>query len=602
MTRPYRYVLPPLRHPSNQIRLLRLLPGDESEDIHLSFSIHGLDEVPEYNAISYTWGELEDNGSVVYIDEEPFPVRNNCHYALWQARLHHPGEYVWIDAICTNQADDEEKSSQVSILGEIFAKATQVMACVGSHADDSEYLLECGFEDFDTWQDMSAQERRAWLDAKGEGCARRGFNASHSLSDRPYWKRVWVVQEVAVATHRVVLCGNSCLLWNTVDLCGHNLRGGLYGKTIQDAGLRVGDDEDSRAPPPSRLVANTSTAHAEAGSLSLETIISRFGSHKCSDPRDHIYGLLALIKWPVGAAPLRPDYSLTGLQLAEKILQLVTIEYTLPVVKLLQLSPNEPSVLAAIQRRRMARPDERGYSAPTQDVQHLQLGNVQILAVEQICNARIASGTLDATRQVKGPSPLVDWIFKLFMEDYQEAIRIFNETIDGDPSGERRHFEGRIPQLLTDGQNALGVLCSEARIGDFVAAYSANLSNANANNPGWHLGLVLRSRDDDSNICTIIGQAIVMTTSSEAFSQLNKDENRVLEADFDTTLTEEDMAILAAQDSNQIPIEPYAKIERLATYVNDYNANGPAFARMSNIRRLRGPNNAAEQITNIADL
>ncbi|EME41106.1 hypothetical protein DOTSEDRAFT_136367, partial [Dothistroma septosporum NZE10] len=166
----------PLDDAETQIRLLRLGPGTGSDPIELSVATFQLQNAPEYFAISYAWG-VEDIPMHVILDGSKFSVRLNCWYALSQVRYHYPGCSLWIDSICINQSDLEEKSHQVAMMYDIFAAAAKVFACVGPHADGSEIL--------DRTCDGSNHASSVATD-----------DAWSAFSRRPYWSRLWVVQEI----------------------------------------------------------------------------------------------------------------------------------------------------------------------------------------------------------------------------------------------------------------------------------------------------------------------------------------------------------------------------------------------------------------------
>ncbi|KAF9763118.1 hypothetical protein IL306_003236 [Fusarium sp. DS 682] len=97
-----------------------------------------------FYAISYTWG---DSGFTekTSINGQVMAVTKNCHYALTQVNDRYPSSpgnpvYIWIDSICINQDDNDEKSYQVAMMGDIYTKAFKVLACIGPHEDNSEML------------------------------------------------------------------------------------------------------------------------------------------------------------------------------------------------------------------------------------------------------------------------------------------------------------------------------------------------------------------------------------------------------------------------------------------------------------------------------
>ncbi|KAF3055683.1 Heterokaryon incompatibility protein 6, OR allele [Daldinia childiae] len=140
----------PMADARNQIRLLQIHHTKRDELIHCSLSIWSLSNLPPYHAISYTWGDPSQT-TYISINNQPLKVRKSCEYVLRQARWYEKylqnmslpwrHRYYWIDAICINQVDDEEKSHQVQMMGKIYRLASCVLSCIGPHADDSIFLL-----------------------------------------------------------------------------------------------------------------------------------------------------------------------------------------------------------------------------------------------------------------------------------------------------------------------------------------------------------------------------------------------------------------------------------------------------------------------------
>ncbi|KAF7188203.1 Heterokaryon incompatibility protein 6, OR allele [Pseudocercospora fuligena] len=171
-----------------------------------------------YLAISYTWGEAEPP-LTVFVNGESRKVRRNCHYALWQARLHYADSFIWIDSVCIDQESLSEKSQQVAIMGAIYGQAVKVLACIGPEADDSDYML--GFSDRFTNEDLDASGNNTitseaplpkalmqGLEAtKSPAEFQRFLNGSQNFIGRTYWSRVWILQELMMARSRRILCG-----------------------------------------------------------------------------------------------------------------------------------------------------------------------------------------------------------------------------------------------------------------------------------------------------------------------------------------------------------------------------------------------------------
>src|SRR6187402_1200250 len=121
---PYPYQ--PLQQ-TNHFRLLRLLPGSKSQDVECSLVNTSPDSMPEYDALSYSWGSSKDPHFTIWIDRIPVPVRENLYYALLALRRSSQAQVrvLWVDAICINQRDDAERSSQIQQMDMIYGQAEQ---------------------------------------------------------------------------------------------------------------------------------------------------------------------------------------------------------------------------------------------------------------------------------------------------------------------------------------------------------------------------------------------------------------------------------------------------------------------------------------------
>jgi hypothetical protein len=108
-----------------------------------------LDQAPPYIALSYTWGDPNDPLPIV-IDGIVVKVTRNLHSALTNLREDLVARPLWVDAICIDQSDDDEKSKQVQLMGKIYQEALHVMVWLGPADDTSDavmdYLNEVGQE------------------------------------------------------------------------------------------------------------------------------------------------------------------------------------------------------------------------------------------------------------------------------------------------------------------------------------------------------------------------------------------------------------------------------------------------------------------------
>jgi hypothetical protein len=112
----------PLDKSTASIRLLRFLPSVK-DTIACSFQTFNLDDGPSYTALSYTWGEPSPTSDIL-LDGVSFSVRENlsdAHRAILNRTS--TGElevsFLWVDALCFNQQDQQERSHQVNLMSRI---------------------------------------------------------------------------------------------------------------------------------------------------------------------------------------------------------------------------------------------------------------------------------------------------------------------------------------------------------------------------------------------------------------------------------------------------------------------------------------------------
>lgn len=124
---------PPVPLRDREIRLLHLQPGDEALDLQLSLSVASIDDVPQYEALSYTWGSFT---SSIVVEECNIPIPTNLTDALKRLRLHDRERVLWADSICINQTSIRERNEQVAMMAEIYKKCTRCFVWLGSEGKD----------------------------------------------------------------------------------------------------------------------------------------------------------------------------------------------------------------------------------------------------------------------------------------------------------------------------------------------------------------------------------------------------------------------------------------------------------------------------------
>lgn len=286
-----------------QIRLLTLSSGHCDEPLHCSLSVVSLLDRPQYNALSYVWGDIAPSAPSepsIILDKHVFPVTPNLYSALHHLRPRPLGAsqdpiVMWIDALCINQEDLDERNRQVAMMRDIYASATEVTIWLGEADEDS----DATFDDLPTLLDSSISDKRTDIQ-------RHAGNMFYAfMSTRTWFTRVWILQELAMARDDpFVLCGYKQTQWSSLMKAWHVVARDL----LSFIGTRLRPDEAAEGEitegeEKTELLAMTKLdvldslrphhkAHTGASLVKL-LYISR--SSAATDPRDRIYGLLGLL-------------------------------------------------------------------------------------------------------------------------------------------------------------------------------------------------------------------------------------------------------------------------------------------------------------------
>ncbi|KAI1760776.1 HET-domain-containing protein [Hypoxylon sp. FL1150] len=304
-----------------EIRVLILSPGNVDEPLGVSVSIQSLDSDPIYNALSYVWGDPEsarNPENIIGVDGCDFPVTTNLLAALRSLRppAGATGSIaLWVDAICINQADLDERSQQVSMMRDIYASAKRVIIWIGEEDDETNPV-------FDTLPLLATRthHRGGEEDKDAMRLCSRFFNGL--VDQRPWFSRVWIIQELAMAKQDpLVVCGRRSVSWSTLmKACGF-----VAKEIFTDIGMvrrkLRSDDGHSTSRPDSKgnggvgdvpeeeeedieilakwkidMLDELYGAMKSQGGESLRKLLLISRSSEATDPRDRVYALLGMLK------------------------------------------------------------------------------------------------------------------------------------------------------------------------------------------------------------------------------------------------------------------------------------------------------------------
>ncbi|KAK7926543.1 heterokaryon incompatibility protein-domain-containing protein [Apiospora marii] len=178
--------------------------------------------IPDFEALSYAWGSLNLTATVFAHDSfegptvsQPIPVYRperrllrvgeNLHEALLYLRLPNEPRVMWIDALCINQEDIKEREHQVKRMAQIYSCARKVIAWIGPEHDDAAKALQglahignqIEFLDDVAFAPSPGASEPLWYQLQVSlPFDDKFWTAVTSLVDRPWFWRLWVVQEI----------------------------------------------------------------------------------------------------------------------------------------------------------------------------------------------------------------------------------------------------------------------------------------------------------------------------------------------------------------------------------------------------------------------
>ncbi|KAH7082968.1 heterokaryon incompatibility protein-domain-containing protein [Paraphoma chrysanthemicola] len=301
----------PLKNDISGIRLLEILSGPSYEPIRCRLSQHDLDDLPSYIALSYTWEQGQQKSIVC--DEMCLDIGDN----LWQFLLEYRKKrviqeneareqksdtsFLWIDAICIDQSNLMERNQQVAQMRMVYTKAHSVIVWLG---------LACEHE-----------ELAFLLTRHPDLLEHSKFQASLlSLLRKPYFTRVWVVQEFVLAKSVDFWCGQ------------------LIGNALAFEKVWYEDRDLPGLPELSKALQQTSAwplfsyrrnfwssdvdTKKRSESFHLRNLLFSFSASRSSEAYDTVYGFLGIaLQEPDATHSIQPDYSKPAVELLADVLR-----------------------------------------------------------------------------------------------------------------------------------------------------------------------------------------------------------------------------------------------------------------------------------------
>ncbi|KAI4648740.1 uncharacterized protein J4E79_009811 [Alternaria viburni] len=256
----------------------------------------------DFEALSYTWGDTSET-KTIQINGVHKDVPRNLEEALRALRNLEEtlsGMCYWIDSLCIDQENIEERNEQVKRMKEIYGRARAVIVWLGQEEE----------------QDGIAVQIMQQLCNGAEGkyprndMVRREWPAIIPFAQKPYWSRCWIIQELAMNHNATLfLCGEFELTRKMIE------SGARWGLRLSQDSEDINHQSDHKlqlgawamVTHMDNLIAIEHKGNYRMGVDSLLHLIRRAGA---TDEKDKIYSILGLLD-PAISAGVTPDYSLS---------------------------------------------------------------------------------------------------------------------------------------------------------------------------------------------------------------------------------------------------------------------------------------------------
>ena len=259
--------------------------------------------------LSYTWGSAKPRRQI-QVDDHRFYVRRNLWKLLHIVRQRGEIQPLWIDAICVNQSNVKERNQQVSMMGDIYRNAEEVIVWLG----EGDSGLEAALDMIDKKGTLGPKLENTEREFRSRLGLRRSDTQSFpsaiaQLATLPYWDRVWIKQELMLSQYLRFMYGRAESCFLNTSLC-------------QCKGSKWCSKHDAWAVGPTtctRILGYGSNSPSSTYRRPLQDLIRLFADSSCSEVLDRVYGLLSMA---IEREAFEVDYEISPIELFVRTLSI----------------------------------------------------------------------------------------------------------------------------------------------------------------------------------------------------------------------------------------------------------------------------------------
>lgn len=339
----------PLDPSARDVRLFQLLPGSDPERIsgildfrythwtrktttspHVMVARHTgtvkmrLGQL-YYEALSYEWGDSNGPKHTILVNGQPVQIRDNLFYALLSLRAMSVFEPLWIDALCINQDDVQERNHQVGMMDLVYKSAGKVRVWLGrenasiaqafdvlarlvaaapkeaklvvdqnykssqqSHRTASQHRSSC--ENYRIKQRITQRALTDLMLPFLKSISNWEWDCLILLVKKSYWTRIWIIQEYILARDVILCSGKNCINSEALELAIE----GMHILNLEHPSRLLSAEQEAVWEVLGAVGTRIIEMRIFRKDLSLIELLESTKESKCHDPRDRIYAITAL--------------------------------------------------------------------------------------------------------------------------------------------------------------------------------------------------------------------------------------------------------------------------------------------------------------------
>ncbi|KAI0856471.1 hypothetical protein F4860DRAFT_518768 [Xylaria cubensis] len=285
------YVYQPLPLGKNRtIRLLELFKGRGREDLKGYLHHLPLESMnQQFQALSYVWGHAV-KPFILETNQGNIGLTAPLYFGLQRLRLRSTSVFVWADAICIDQGNSDEKSHQIRLMPEIYKSADQVFVWLGDKAENSDRAMKC------------LQEMSRLPAPRSVSVSEEEWDSINRFFGRPWFRRVWIIQELVLARKVTIFCGEQEAQWSEIYKAAK-----ICSKTAKESAAANMKPIAQQADTILSLGELKDSYHEKSDQCKLLALFESFQHTRATLQRDKLFAFLGLA-CDAHDSELDPDY------------------------------------------------------------------------------------------------------------------------------------------------------------------------------------------------------------------------------------------------------------------------------------------------------